>query len=135
MPATFLVQRWINEKLEKNASPRLLFNPDLGTQVVNIVPHNLLGAMWLQLAEAIAGNKQHRPCKECGKWMEISTEEDGRSARRLFCSDACKSRDYRRRIERARQLKAEGKSLKVIANELESDVDTIKNWVAKRKGE
>jgi endogenous inhibitor of DNA gyrase (YacG/DUF329 family) len=90
--------------------------------------------MWLQLAEAIAGNKLHRPCKECGKWIEISTEEDGRSARRAFCSDACKSRDYRRRIEKARQLRAEGMPVKAIALELDSTVETIKNWVAKPKG-
>ncbi len=133
MPATFLVQRWINEHLKKNAAPRLLYNLDLGSQVVNIVPHNLIGAMWLQFAEAIAGNKHHRPCKECGTWFEISTEEDGRTARRVFCSDACKSRDYRGRKDQAERLKGEGKTLKDIAKELDTDTETVKNWLNNRK--
>jgi hypothetical protein len=133
-PAMFLVQRWINDHLKERVSPRLLYHLEFGTQVLQIVPNNLLGAMWLQFAHTIAGNKKHRPCKECGKWIEISSEEDGRSARRMFCSDPCKFRDYRRRKERAQLLKAEGKPIKVIATELDTDVETIKKWVTKRKG-
>jgi hypothetical protein len=132
-PATFLVQRWINTHLKDRASPRLLYQLEFGTQVLQIVPHNLLGAMWLQFAHVIAGNKKHRPCKECGKWIEISSEDDGRSARRMFCSDSCKFRDYRRRKDRAQQLRTEGKPVKDIAKELDTDVETIKKWVAKRK--
>jgi hypothetical protein len=67
--------------------------------------------------------------------FEISHRQaDHRTARRLFCSDPCKSKDYRRRRERAQQLKTEGRAVKDIAKELETDVDTIKSWVAKRKG-
>jgi hypothetical protein len=68
----------------------------------------LLSAAWLQLAQAIAGNHTYRACKECGDWFEISSRSDGRTARRLFCSDACKSRDYRRQ----RQAAVRGKSQK-----------------------
>jgi hypothetical protein len=133
-PARFLVQRWVNAHLKDRASPHLLYQLEYGTQVLQIVPHNLLGAMWLQFAHAIAGNKKHRSCKECGKWIEISSEDDGRSARRMFCSDSCKFRDYRRRKDRAQRLKAEGKPVKAIAKELDTDVETIKKWLTKRKG-
>jgi hypothetical protein len=134
MPALFLVQRWVNNQLQKHVIPRLLYHTDLSQQVLQIIPSSLVGAMWLQLAQAIAGKKDYRTCKECGRWFEVSGGDDGRTARRLFCDNPCKSRDYRRRMDRARELKAEGKTVKEIANELDTDVDTIKKWVSRRKG-
>jgi hypothetical protein len=134
MPALFLVQRWINSHLDGQVSPRLLYHLDVGKQVLQFMPSNLLGAMWLQFAQAIAGNKQQRACKECGRWFEISSEDDGRTARKLFCSDPCKSRDYRGRKDKARQLKAEGKAVKEIAEEIDTEVATVKKWLTRRKG-
>jgi hypothetical protein len=135
MPAASLVYRWINEHLKGTTTPRLV---NAGKVVLQIVPENLLAAMWLQFAQSIAANKGYkdfRACKECGKWFELShKQEDRRTVRREFCSDPCKSRDYRRRKERAQSLKAEGKPVKVIAKELDTDVETIKKWVAKRRG-
>src|SRR5262249_31256111 len=124
-PAMFLVQRWVNEHLKESVSPQLLYDLDSGAQVLQILPHTLLSALWLRRAQARAGTKRHGPCKECGRWFEIWTEEDGRTARRLFCSDPCKSRDYRRRKEKARQLKSEGRAVRDIAKELDADVETI----------
>jgi hypothetical protein len=132
VPAKFLVQRWVNEHLRDRASPLLQYDLDLATQILRIVPDNLLGAMWLQFAQTIGGNKKHRPCKECGKWFEISVEDDARTDRRLFCDDPCKFRDYRRRQKRARQLQAEGRSIKEIAAELNTDPKTLKRWLAER---
>jgi hypothetical protein len=102
MPALFLVQRWINARLHGQVAPRLLYNLDTGQQVMQIVPNTLISALWLQFARGIAGNLEQRVCKECGTWFEVSSRDDGRSARRLFCSDPCKSRDYRRRTQLAR---------------------------------
>jgi hypothetical protein len=137
-PASFLVQRWINEHLKGKAAPCLVYHLDLGKRALQIIPNNLLSAMWLQFAQAIAANKgyaDYRACRECGKWFELSHKQaDHRTVRRQFCSDPCKSRDYRRRKERAQQLKAEGKPLKDIAKELDTDAETIKKWVGKRKG-
>jgi hypothetical protein len=135
MPASRLVYRWINAYLEGTTTPKLV---NAGKVVLQIVPQNLLAAMWLQFAQAIAANKGYRDfraCKECGKWFELShKQEDRRTVRREFCSDPCKSRDYRRRKDRSQELKAEGKSVKEIAKELDTDVETIKKWVGKRKG-
>lgn len=132
MPALFLVQRWINDHLEGAVSPRLLYDRERGKRLLRFIPHNLLGALWLQFAQAIDGNKEYRSCKECGKWFEMSL--DAFRTSRLFCSDPCKSKDYRKRKDRAQQLRAEGGSVKDIAKELGTDVETIKKWVAKRKG-
>jgi hypothetical protein len=133
-PAMFLVQRWVNSHLEGHVSPCLLYDLRLKSQVLRIVPSDLLGAMWLQLAEAIAGHKEFRACKSCGKWIEIShLQADNRTRRREFCSDACKLRDYRQRKDRARLLKSEGQSTREIAKELHTNEQTIKNWLKKLK--
>ena len=101
-PAAFLVQRWINDHLKGKAAPHLSYNIDIGKRVLQIIPEDLLAAMWLQFAQAIDGNKEYRACKECGRWFEISHRQaDGRTKRREFCSDACKSKDYRTRRDRA----------------------------------
>lgn len=105
-PASVLIQGWVNRHLERKAMPRLLHHRGLGTMVLMIVPSSLLSAMWLQLAHAIAGNKDYRACRECGNWFEVSRAEDARTARRMFCSDACKSRDYRRRRDEESSKKA-----------------------------
>jgi hypothetical protein len=136
MPASFLVQRWINDYL-KQASPQLRYDLDRGKRVLQIIPDSLLGAMWLQFAQAIDGNRKHRACKECGRWFEISTEETGLRVNRVFCSDPCKSRDYRRRKQMAQQLKAEGNAIATIAKELDTDIETIRKGVTtkpRRKG-
>lgn len=97
-PASFLVQRWINDQLTEHAAPHLVYHVDYGKRVIQIAPDSLLTAMWLQFARAIEGNKEFRACKECGRWIEVSHRQaDGRTKRREFCSDACKSKDYRKR--------------------------------------
>jgi hypothetical protein len=133
-PASVLIQEWVNEQLEGKAMPRLLHHLGLGRLVMQIVPNSLLTAMWLQLAHAIAGSKQYRACKECAGWFEISGDDDGRTARRLFCSDPCKSRDYRRRKERVVALKAAGRTPKQIAGETDTDLETVQKWLKANKG-
>lgn len=129
MPALFLVQRWINKQIKDHVSPRLVYHTDLRKQVLRFVPESLLGALWLQFSQAIDADKEYRSCKQCGKWFEIALEGDGRTKRRLFCSDPCKSKDYRERRSRARQMRSEGKSIRTIVKELQTDGETIKEWL------
>jgi len=95
--AQLIIQKWINAQLDGNAAPRLLYHTDRGKMVLQIVPSSLLAGMWLQFAQAVAANKVYRSCRECGNWFEVPLT-DGRSERRVFCSDPCKSKDYRRRL-------------------------------------
>ena len=111
--AQLLVQRWINSQLEGNTAPRLLYHTELGEMVLQIVPSTLLAAMWLQFAQAIAANKVYRTCRECGNWFEVPTATDGRSERRVFCSDPCKSKDYRRRLADEITKKAQRSAIKM----------------------
>jgi hypothetical protein len=133
--AALVVQHGVNMALHRHeVNPALTFQPASGRQVLQFMPSSLIGAMWLQLAQGVAGNKKFRACKECGKSFEISGEETGFRINRLFCSDSCKSRDYRHRKERALELKAAGKSPQAIAKELDTDVETIKKWTSRQKG-
>jgi hypothetical protein len=131
--AGFQVQRWINLHLA-DVSPYLVYDPRRGKRELRLFPQNLLVAMWLQFAQAIDGDRQLRACKACGKWFVLSHKQaDGRTARREFCGGPCKSKDYRRRRERALELSAQGAGARQISQELDTSVQTVKAWL-KRKG-
>lgn len=105
------------------------FDPASGSLVLKLVPKGLLIGLWVQLAWTIAGNRRHRQCRDCGSWFEIAKDEDGRTARRQFCDDACKVRDHRRRRDRAAALADKGRSPRQIAAELRTPVETILRWL------
>jgi len=81
---------------------------------VRIVPADLLGALWLQLARAIEGDKQYRKCeyRDCGKWFEISKGGDtaGKRADAQYCEPRCRAGSHRQAAEadRARKLSLDG---------------------------
>jgi hypothetical protein len=127
--ASAFVRTWINVVLHGTVSPVIRYDAQEGKHALEHVPHCLLAALWLQFAQAITGQKKQRRCKECGGWFEVSRDKHGFTERRLFCSDACKSHDYRHRKERALQLNCAGKSAKEIAQELDTSINTIKKWL------
>jgi hypothetical protein len=58
---------------------------------INLVPRNLLGAMYVLLAQEIMGRTEPPiRCATCGRWF------DAGHALRMYCSDACKMKAYRR---------------------------------------
>lgn len=130
-PALAYVQRVANKRLEVHTQARLATDAGTGRLTLEVMPNNLLGAIWLQFATAISENKEYRQCRECSQWFE--TTRDGGRVSRQFCSNACRSKAYRERQNRACQMHANGKSYRDIAAELESDVATVKRWVGSRK--
>lgn len=135
--ATRVVAGTINQVLDKRVSPFL--SPDIvgSRPVMRFYPNSLLAALWFQFAQAVTGNKDYRQCRDCRHWFEVSAEDDARTARRLFCSSACKSRDYRRRKDRAVELRAEGLKPAAVAERLkseglETDIETVKQWTKKK---
>lgn len=52
---------------------------------------SLIGAMWLQFALAVDGNRRFRCCPECGEWWDVT---EARSDRQT-CSDRCRKRRHR----------------------------------------
>jgi hypothetical protein len=139
--ALVVVQTLANKQLWTHAGPCLLYGPPTlrdGLRAeelpqnrlhLRIVPKNLLGAIWLQYARGIDGNKDYRRCRACGKWFEISLEANRPT--RFFCEDACRYKVYRERIAAAQKLHFEGVSIEVIAQHLETDTATVEGWIVR----
>jgi hypothetical protein len=65
-------------------------------------PPNLLSAIWLQLATAIAGGNSIRACAECNKWFHTGIGDKVRRSVAIFCSEECKNRHhYKQRKDRS----------------------------------
>jgi hypothetical protein len=94
-PAKSALQREINKRIaEQPTLPRLAFTPDYHQRLI-FVPPNLLGAMWLQFARAVAGEFELYACDApgCGKFFQRGP--GGRRADATTCSDACRQRKKR----------------------------------------
>jgi hypothetical protein len=119
----------VNCWLWRGPGLRLGENLRSGRPALHYWPLNLASALWLQLAIAVSEDRRFRVCKECKEWFEIPLR--GARISREYCSNACRSKAYRDRQERARQLHVQGKSLKEIARDFSTDVKTVRAWVSK----
>jgi hypothetical protein len=95
-PAMHLVQRRINAQLAEHAvTPNLLWDQKQGKLIIRMHPNSLIGALWLQFAKALEGEKQYRQCQYCRDWIEVGGNRSARSDKK-FCSPSCKSAAHRR---------------------------------------
>lgn len=122
------VQAIVNEHLGSRVSPRILWDESSkGDWGLYFVPDSLVGAIWVQFAQAITENRDYRRCRQCDSWFEIDHYKA--RANRYFCSNACRSKAYRERQQEARELASAGLSTGEIAERLGSDVRTVNRWV------
>jgi hypothetical protein len=131
-PALHCMQSLINEHLHHRASPRLLWEPNRDRLGLYIVPEGLIGALWLQFARAVERDARFRQCTECTTWFEVAPGR-GRTDKQ-FCSTACRTRAYRKRQAEAVCLHGEGRPIEDIAGELESDPETVRGWIDRKRG-
>jgi hypothetical protein len=131
-PALRLLQIALNTELDRSIKPTLSWQAASRTLVLANTATSLLGALYLQLAEMIDGGKKYQRCPICHRFFPLARGVN--RADRVTCSPTCRTYQYRHRQERARQMKAEGKTIKQIAKELGSDEPTIRAWISKRKG-
>lgn len=117
----------VNARLEK---PRMRGPSPTNQFSLVFEPPSLLTALWLQFASALTGNKAYHQCPVCQTWFELSPAVN--RADRLFCSNACRTRAYRQRITSAQRLHAQGMELEIIAQQLDTNVKTVRRWLAKR---
>jgi hypothetical protein len=127
------VQRGINWKLREHAHVQLAYLPTLGDTHprIRIIPQRLLGALWLQFARAVDGNKDYGQCLTCESRFEISLQETGYRTNRAYCSDACRSKAYRERRLQAHRLAAQGIAIEAIADTLGTTTSKVQGWLAK----
>jgi len=128
LPALLYLQKTINDHLEAKASPRLLWDFTGIRLDLSVSSASLLSMLWLQLANDVSGKMIYRECLSCKRWMRVGADTVRRS--KQYCSNACRTRGLRRRQEMARDMANSGKSVTVIAEELDTDVDTVTKWVS-----
>lgn len=128
-PAILWLAGRLNARIEsRGMQARFQWLPEKPDQLNLVyIPDSLIEAMWLQFALAVDESKDYRQCLQCGTWFELSPEKA--RTNRLFCSDACKSRNYRERKLRAQELASKGADIEDIAEELGTSVETAKGWV------
>jgi hypothetical protein len=130
-PALHYVQSTVNQQLEGRASPRLLWDSKRERLGLYIVPAGLIGALWLQFARAVERDSRFRQCAECGIWFELAPGTA--RADKLYCSTPCRIKAYRKRQAEAVRLHGEGRSIEEIAHQLESDPETVRGWIERRR--
>ena len=84
--------------LQPQANSRRLKASD--KQELNLVPHSLIAAMWLQLAQEMTGNYRVKRCLGCRNWFKAGDLSDPLSRRSdaELCGDpSCKMRAIRNR--------------------------------------
>ena len=126
-----LVQRWINSGLDGDASMRVLRHRDRGGYVLRVRPRTLVGCMWWQFARAFTGAVTIVECRVCRTPLELGP--DAFMSTRVFCSPACKQKDHRQRVKRAKELRAQGMSVARIAKKLDTEPEVITHWLVKPK--
>lgn len=132
--AALFLQRWINARLHDQTagcSPQILFDPMRKKHAFRIVPHTLLACAWWRLARALYGEVKFETCPICRREFEITPGIHQGHA--IFCSQACRQKDHRRKVNKAKELHAKGKTVKQIATHFDTSPETINNWLTKKK--
>lgn len=103
--ALLLLAQWINRGAQGRTDLWLgLSGGGLGSV---LMPKGLIGALWQQARQSIDGNVDFLKCLECSDWFGISAEEA--RPEKLYCSDACRMRAYRKRKKAGKVKGAEAK--------------------------
>lgn len=91
-PAQSLLEQIVNDALSRNVQALSLHLDDTGISAKDLVPRNLLGALWLQFLWMLTGRT--RPPMKCGYCGRIFTPT---TARDLYCKetrDTCKAKAH-----------------------------------------
>jgi len=108
---------------------RLVVGPDLD---VELEPRSLRSAIWFQFWREIRGQVDLLRCVECHEWFKYNRQSI--KTERRFCSQACRSKAYRRRQEKARSLHRRGVPISQIAKRLRSKLPIVTDWITRGDG-
>ena len=122
------LQGSLNLELNETVGPFVSWSQRDKTFRFRLWPHSLCGALWLQAALTLARPLTIRKCRMCSTPIEVSRSGGARTDV-MFCSTACKSRDYRRRKAEARRLTDKGWKPAKIAKKLRTDASTVRKWL------
>jgi len=109
-PARHYLEDMISRGVQEGTVAVLDWPPGRGRPKIGVRPANLLGALWLQFAEAVTGEKEAGTCAICGRQFLVPPRGRGKGAR--YCSRRCKWRGSpsyaRRQAAKANRTAEEG---------------------------
>jgi hypothetical protein len=95
VPTAFALRDVINRYMEGSLSLKVSFDPRTLEFMSSLSYGSLGAALIAEAVEFMAGHFEARQCTVCGSWFRMGAGQMRRD--RLFCSAACKMRDYRKR--------------------------------------
>lgn len=96
LPAKTALVLMINKKLDGIASLCLLLNRQ-GTPQGFVRPHNLLAAIWVQLHQAVQGQRRIVACKHCHELMDVTGQRASKVTHER-CAHNAKMKRYRKKL-------------------------------------
>jgi len=115
----------LDRELARHTRLRMVYDEGMRTLRLRAGPGSLLGAAWLQLAEAAAGGRKARSCLRCAQWFVVKS---GRRGHDRYCAAACRQAHQRLRSQ-ARALAAEGRGVQPIAATLRQPAWLVREWI------
>lgn len=119
------LRKTLDEELARHTKLRSIYDEGMEALRLRASPRSLLGAAWLQLAEAAAGGRKARVCPRCAAWFVVKS---GRRGHDRYCASACRQAHQRLRT-RARALAAEGRQARGIAAKLQQPLWLVREWL------
>jgi len=126
-----VLEQTANRYLSQTVGYRLVAGGDENTLQLRLGPRSLIGALWFQAVQSLAYPTKFVACRDCGAPIEISRSPTGTRSDAMFCSNKCKSHDYRARRAEAQVLAGRKVRLSEIAKKLRTDVPTVRRWLRK----
>ena len=95
-PTRLAIMNVVNERLRQYCHPRLYLGED-GKHVGMLTPIHLLGCLWLQFYQELAGIQKLRQCAICHKEMDVS-ENRAHKTVHLECSRRERQKRWRQKL-------------------------------------
>lgn len=91
------VAQAVDNAARRHVLSKFLYDPRRRRCYHDVTPLDLIGVIWLQLADAVINDREYLRCpaSECGRWFARSPA--GKGPLKNHCSVACKQRHYRHR--------------------------------------
>jgi hypothetical protein len=106
--AHVVIESVTNSMLSDQTSLEVHRNED-GSYKHDLVPHSLLGALWVQFMHELTGVVHYKLCPGCDEWFSVTRSAGGRTARARYCTDACHDAYHNRRKPTTRAARHPGK--------------------------
>jgi hypothetical protein len=95
VPAAIALKDAIDSYMKDALSLEVSFDPKALNFATTLAYGSFGAALVAEAVEFMAGHFEAKQCAVCGSWFRMGTGQMRRD--RLFCSAACKMRDYRTR--------------------------------------